>query len=240
MKNLAALIMLLLLYSVSYCSTAGDSLAFGRKCKIVLYYGFQAEGEIVKRSDDTVKLQTDVTLLSIPVKDIKFVLNPDIELDDIEDTELSGSEEQPVLGVIQDTSDECDLYLDDKTVLNDVMIIAENDSTFRIVKDKRSKPVDVAGIRKIVFKSRTPFGTGYLIGSAIGFAVSFLTIYILAQGSGEVYQYIVYCSLGSIPFGIVGGVFGEIFSKDDVSIFNKGIYPAKLKKIRFLIDKHHN
>ncbi|KXK56220.1 MAG: hypothetical protein UZ05_CHB002000299, partial [Chlorobi bacterium OLB5] len=84
MKNILILAVLILLGVSVYSQQTGDSLRTGRACKIVLFNGFQAEGNIVSREADTVVLQTDITKLYIPVKDIKFVLNPDVEVSDIE------------------------------------------------------------------------------------------------------------------------------------------------------------
>ncbi len=232
---LAALFMML-----AYCfntNSQTDSLRLGRDCKVVLFNGFQAEGKIVNRASDTITLQTDITKLFIPLKDIKFVLNPEVDISDIEVMDTLSIIDY-IDAVKIDTTGRCDIYLQDKSVMNDVLLVIDTDSTINVIKGNRAKILSIAGIRKIVFKNIAPFGKGYWIGSIIGAGVSFLTIYVLSLGGGEVYQYIVYSALGSIPFGIIGGLIGEIFSKDDVYLFNKGIYPQKVKRIKTLIQKH--
>jgi hypothetical protein len=118
------------------------------------------------------------------------------------------------------------------------LLVIDADSTIKVIKENRTKVLNIAGIRKIVFKTTAPFGKGYLIGSIIGAGVSFLTIYLFSLGSADVYHYIVYSGLGSIPFGIIGGLFGELFARDDIYLFHKGIYPGKIKIIKAAIEKH--
>ncbi len=215
-----------------------DSLRLGRDCKIVLFNGFQSEGRIVNRTSDTITLRTDITNLFIPVKDIQFVLDPDVEVSDLYemDTLTYGIDEMNAVGI--DTSGRCDIYLQDKSVMSDVLLVIDTDSTIKVIKENRTKILNIAGLRKIVFKTTAPFGKGYWIGSIIGAGVSFLTIYLFSLGSADVYHYIVYSGLGSIPFGIIGGLFGELFARDDIYLFHKGIYPGKIKIIKAAIEKH--
>lgn len=239
MKNVcflaAFIVMLLSSYDVM---GQADSLRSGRECKVVLFNGFQAEGKIINRGLDTITLQTDITNLFIPVKDIKFVLNPDVEVSELEEmnTMTYGIDEFDAVKI--DTSGRCDIYLQDKSVLNDVLLVIDTDSTIKVINEDRTKILSIAGIRKIAFKTTAPFGKGYWIGSIIGAGVSFLTIYILSLGSADVYHYIVYSGLGSIPFGIIGGLFGELFARDDIYLFHKGMYPQKINIIKAAIEKH--
>lgn len=221
----------------------GDSLHTGRVCKLILYNGFQAEGEITFRNNDTLTLKTDITDLFIPVKDIKFVLNPEVELSDIEEIDTLRYSEINILTVKTDTTEECDIYMNDKSVLKDVKLITAGDSTIKIVKENRSKLINIAGIRKIVFKTSAPFGKGYLAGSLIGFAIGFFP-FALAKGGGHPdfsgFGIGVLVGLAcSIPGGLIGGVIGVLTAADDVYLFNKGIYPAKIKRIKFAMEKHY-
>lgn len=215
-----------------------DSLKLGRDCKVVLYNGFQVEGKIINRASDTITLQTEITKLFIPVKEIRFVLNPDIELSELEETEEIKKDEFIEAEKI-DTTDKCDLYLNNKTMMSGVLLVKDTDSTIKVIKDNRTKIQNISGIRKIAFKTTAPFGKGYLIGSLVGAGVSFVTILLLSLGSAEVYQYIVYSALGSIPFGVIGGLLGEIFARDDIYLFDSGNYPAKLKRIHYAMSKHY-
>lgn len=238
MKNILILAVLILLGVSVYSQQTGDSLRTGRACKIVLFNGFQAEGNIVSREADTVVLQTDITKLYIPVKDIKFVLNPEVEVSDIEEAdEIKKNDFIEVTKI--DTTDKCDLFVNDKSFMSGVLLVKDTDTTIKVIKDNKSKILNIAVIRKIVFRSNAPFGKGYLIGSLIGAGVSFVSIMLLSMGSAEVYQYIVYSALGSIPFGVIGGLLGEIFAKDDIYLFENGIYPAKIKRIHYAMSNHY-
>lgn len=239
MKNILILAVLILLGVSVYSQQTGDSLRTGRACKIVLFNGFQAEGNIVSREADTVVLQTDITKLYIPVKDIKLVLNPDVELSDIEPEPTGNFDEDTVTSVKSGYSDECDVYLDDKSALVKVKLSADTDSTVKVLKEDRYKVISIASIRKIEFKPPAPFGKGYFIGSLIGAGLSFVTLVSFgAIGYVHFGEIIAFCGLTSIPAGLIGGVVGMLTAKNDIYIFEKGDSPVKLKRIRYLIEKH--
>ncbi len=236
--------MLLLLFAstVTAKNSNGDSLRTGRVCKLVLYNGFQTEGKITERKNDTLTLETDITKLFIPVKDIKLVLNPDVELSDLEENEVNDSADKVEPIVIIDTTVDCDIYFDNKTVLSDVKLIKDTDSTLKVVKNKRSKIINIAGIRKIVFKTPAPFGRGYLYGSAVGFGIGFISL-AFYRSSGEwkiggVEQGLVFGLICSIPAGLIGGVIGVVSAADDVYLFDSGISQVKKKRVEYVIDKH--
>ncbi|NOS84121.1 MAG: hypothetical protein HOP31_03175 [Ignavibacteria bacterium] len=220
-----------------------DSLRLGRNCKIVLYNGFQSEGRIVNRTSDTITLQTDITNLFIPVKDIKFVMNPEVELSDLEETDTLSYSREVVDAVKLDTTDKCDVYLQDKSVMRDILLVIDTDSTLKIIKENRTKVIGIAGIRKIVFKTSAPFGKGYLFGSAIGFFIGFIPLAFIADGGHpDISGFgpgILFGLLCSIPAGLIGGVVGVITASDDVYVFDNGIYPAKIKRIHHAMSKHY-
>lgn len=224
-------------------NNSSDSLRLGRDCKVVLYNGFQAEGRIVNRASDTVTLQTDITNLFIPVKDIKFVLNPDVEVSDLEEMDTLKYSRDVIDVVKIDTTDKCDIYLHDRSVMKDVLLIIDTDSTLKVIKENRTKIISIAGIRKIVFKVSAPFGKGYLFGSAIGFFIGFIPL-AFSEGGGHpdfsgVGPGILFGLLCSIPAGLVGGVVGVLTAADDVYLFDNGIYPAKIKRIHHAMSKHY-
>ncbi len=220
----------------------GDSLYYGRVCKLVLFNGFQAEGKITNRSADTVTLQTDITNLFIPVKDIKFVLNPDVELSDLEENDTLNYKTINITKVKIDTTDECDIYMNDKSILAGVELVKDTDSTLKIIKNDRSKIINIAGIRKIVFKTPAPFGRGYLIGSGIGFLIGFFPL-ALSKGGGhpDISGFgpgVIFGLICSVPAGLIGGVIGVLSASDDVYLFENGIYPVKIKRIIYAMEKH--
>ena len=222
-------------------SQVNDSLKEGRICKIVLYNGFEAEGFVSMRSPDTVYLKTDITELKIPVIAIKFVLNPGIEISDLEDRLISSEEiETPV--VKTDTSAECDVYTEGGNIIKNVQIVSGTDTSVFAFKDGRVKDIPYTGIRKIVFKQSAPFGYGYLYGSAVGFAIGFFP-FALSKGGGHPdfsgvgfgFLFGIVCS---VPAGLIGGIIGVLSASDKVYLFNKGTDAAKINKIKYLIKKH--
>lgn len=240
MKNTIILAVLLLLSASLYSQQNGDSLRTGRACKIVLYNGFQTEGNIIFRGADTVILQTDITKLYIPVKDIKFVLNPDVELSDIEPEPTGSFDEDTAVTIKTGFTDDCDIYLDDKSSLIKVKLSADTDSTLKVLKDGRYKVISIASIRKIEFKPETPFGKGYFIGSLVGAGVGLITALAFTGGYGvvDIPGLIAFCGITSIPGGIIGGVIGLLTAENDVFLFDKGNSVVKSKRIRYLIEKH--
>lgn len=242
MKNAVIFTVLFLLIPVIIQAQTSDTLREGRNCKVVLYNGYQAEGTITERGSDTIKFKTDVIILSIPVKDIKFVMNPEFELSDIEEIDTLDHNRIPVVEEKIDTTAECILYFNNKKVYNNVQLIVDTDTTLRVVKGDQSKIVNIAGIRKIVFKSPAPFGRGYLYGSSIGFAFGFFTLAFNRSGGeniGGVGPGILFGLLCSIPAGLVGGIVGSLSASDDVYLFDNGIYPQKIKRIKHAMSKHY-
>lgn len=243
MKNiLIPVILFLLAGSIIAQNNAGDSLAVGRVCKIVLYNGFQTEGKIASRTSDTLILATEYTDLRIPVNSIKFVLNADVELSDYLDGDTIDTESRKATYIKQDTTEECDIYLSHGKKLTDVHMVYENDSTLKVIRNSESRLISIAGIRKIVFKPSAPFGKGYLAGSAFGFVLGFVPFAFSKGGghpdfSGPGVGIVVGLVL-SVPCGLIGGVASVLGSSDDVVIFDEGVYPAKNKKIKFMIEKH--
>ncbi len=239
-------VLVLLLCSVQFTSgqnTKGDSLFTGRVCKLVLYNGFQTEGKITDRINDTLSFQTDIINLFIPVKDIKFVLNPEIELSDVEEFDTLKYNEVYVHVVKIDTTEECDIYMDNKSVLKDVKLIIDSDSTLKTVKENKTKIIGIAGIRKIVFKPSAPFWKGYLYGSLTGFVIGFTPV-AFSKGGGHpdfsgVGVGVIFGLVLSIPSGLIGGVIGVLAATDDVYLFDNGIYPAKIKRIKYAMGKHY-
>jgi hypothetical protein len=221
----------------------GDSLRTGRICKIVLYNGFQTEGVIRENKNDTLKLETEITNHYIPVKDIRFVMDTSIDIFDREEQERKNAEDDHPVTAKVDTTGECDIYMSDKTLLKDVKLILDTDSTLITLKQKRSKTINISGIRKIVFKQSAPFGTGYFYGSVIGFALGFMTLAFSPGGGHPDFSGIgpglILGLVTSIPFGLVGGLISSLTASDDTYLFDEGLYPAKINRIRYLIEKHY-
>ncbi|GEM_PF-1945790 len=244
MKNKIFLITLFMVISISVnAQQSSDSLREGRYCKVVLYNGYQAEGTVTQRGNDTIEFKTDIVQLSIPVKDIKFVMNPEFDISDLEEIDTLDYNKIPIVEAKIDTTDECDLYMSDRSVMKDVLLIVDSDSTIVVVKEKRSKIVNIAGIRKIVFKASAPFGKGYLAGSVVGFFIGFIPL-ALSRGGGhpDFGGFGAGVLLGlvcSIPTGLIGGVIGVLTAYDDTYLFENGIYPAKIKRIHHAMNKHY-
>ena len=241
MKNIVLLVLFLMLAGSTYSqNNAGDSLAVGRVCKIVLYNGFQTEGKIASRSSDTLILATEYTNLRIPVNSIKFVLNSDVELSDYLDGDSSNNIGMLESNVKQEISEECDIYVENMKRISDVNVYLQSDTTICAVKNgKTSKVYHISGLRRIVFSASSPFGKGFWIGGAITAGIGLGIVYLLSMGEAEVIHYLLFGALTALPGAVIGGTLGEFFSGYDVYSFNEGITDSKLKKLKFIISKHH-
>lgn len=243
MKNAVIFTVLFLLIPVIIQAQTSDTLREGRNCKVVLYNGYQAEGTITERGSDTIKFKTDVIVLSIPVKDIKFVMNPEFELSDIEEIDTLDHNSEPIVVQKIDTTSECDIYFHNKKVLNNVQLIEESDSTVKVIRGDQSKIINIAAIRKIVFKTPAPFGKGYLIGSGIGFLIGFFPLAFTRGGGhpdiGGFGAGVIFGLICSVPAGLIGGIIGVLSASDDVYLFDNGIYPQKIKSIKHAMSKHY-
>ena len=241
MKKLILMIGVLSLLSADVNSQPDgkDSLFEGRACKLVLYNGYEAIGIIGRKQNDTVFFRTEIVTLKVPLKEIKFVLNKESDLPETVEVESLSDEINSVIEI--DTSDECDLYLDDRTVMNDVELVYLNDSTLQTIKQGIPKSVKVSGVRKIVFKPIAPFARGYIIGAGIGFAAAFFSLAFVephgeqwgGPGVGLVFGFLL-----SVPSGLLGGVIGVLSSSEDIYLFESGITAAKSKRLKYIIEEH--
>lgn len=230
---------LFIFFGLTYSSfSQTDSLTVGKGCKLVFYNGTSAEGTISRRSSDSITLKTEYTQHRIAVKDIKFVLryNEDVP------TALEEFEKDTSIVYTAVISEECDVYLDDRSILKEVSLVGYSDTTFMAFKEPGKREVPYSQVRKITFKPSAPFGKGYLIGSAVGFLIGFVPLAFSKGGghpdiSGPGVGAIVGL-LFSVPCGLVGGVIGLLSAQDEVYLFDQGAPPAKIKRINYLIEQH--
>lgn len=244
MKRLILLVGILSLSSVYVNSQiqGRDSLYIGRNCRLILYNGYEAEGTVDKKINDTVYFKTDIITLKVPVKDIKFVLNPGYGLPETQE-EYDSLSTEIAAPVRTDTSEECDLFLDDRTIINDAELIYLNDSTLKVIEPGRRQEIEISKVRKIVFKPTAPFGKGFLIGAGIGFAAGFFS-FAFVEPHGEQWGGpgvgLIFGLLLSVPTGLIGGVVGVITSSEDIYLFDRGLTVSKSKRLKYIIEKHRN
>lgn len=134
-------------------------------------------------------------------------------------------------------TDDCDIFLTNRSALKNVSLVALKGSFLVVDKEGIKKELNVQNINKIKFSS----GSGFWLGAAIGTGVSLVgwTLIGLAFG-GEVSVYGITIGLiYALPSGLVGGLIGLIFDRDDELYDIAGGNPkAKLKRLRYIIDKH--
>jgi hypothetical protein len=133
---------------------------------------------------------------------------------------------------------DCDIYLKNRSLLKEVSIVKLNDSTVVLSKNGVRRNVNIAELNKIRFSGPSGFWTGAAI--AAGISIAGWTFVGLAFGEGKYTGDIFLVGLiGAIPCGLVGGLVGLLFDREDTFYdFSSGNPKAKLKRLRYIIDKH--
>lgn len=137
------------------------------------------------------------------------------------------------------STDECTVYLKNRSSLKDVSMIKLTGSSLFVVKKGISKKIDVQDINKIVFPGKSGFWTGAVIGTGIS-AVAWTLTVIAFRGEfspNVIAGVIIY----SLPGGLLGGLIGLIFSSSDVVYDISGGNPsARMKRLKYIMQKHHS
>jgi len=231
-------IFLLLFFALTinvYAQEKGDSLFTGRTCKVFLYNGFEAEGLITKTTVDTIWLKTDIKEFKIPVSSIKFVSNSETDL-----TELEADDLTPLAA---DTTEKCNVYLSGGSLLKDVMLLYESDSTLIALKEKKARVIKIEDVRKIVFTAGSGFWKGFLIGGAVGLGSGLLLGILIASDERSYFKIgfggtLALGIIFALPAGLVGGVIGAIADRDESYTLPVGYSVTKAKRIKYIIKKH--
>jgi hypothetical protein len=119
-----------------------------------------------------------------------------------------------------------------------VIICGLRDSLVKIDKEGVNRYLNIKDINKIKFHRGSGFWTGALVGSAISF--TFWAFIAFSAHDKEASGWAVMFGLISIvPAGIVGGIIGIAANPaNDMYDFSSGNPKAKLKRLRYIIDKH--
>ncbi len=134
-------------------------------------------------------------------------------------------------------TNECDIYLKDRSLLKGVNITRLIDSTVTIDKEGVKKQFNMKEINKIRFPGVSGFWTGAGIGA--GVSVVGWTLIGLAfareegMGAGLVLGF-----AGAIPCGLLGGLVGLMYEKEgEYYDLSSGNPKARLKRLRYILDK---
>jgi len=139
--------------------------------------------------------------------------------------------------VITET-DECDIFLKDRSKLIDVPIVGLIDSSIKIEFADNYKYINVKNINKIIFRKKSDFWPGALVGAAISFTYWAFVSSAAHDNEGKGWA-MLFGFLSIVPAGLVGGLIGIATTPDDyIYDFSRGNPDAKLKRLRYIIDKH--
>lgn len=237
MKNLIIVTVSILFLTVfSYAQEhPGDSLKTGKICHFTLVNGYQTMVEITRVDADSVSFKTETKEFRIPRSQILCVNRPDYEIEQIV------QEENKIF-----TSVDCNVYTDNGLKYSDMNLMSMGDSTLLMLRKSQTSPdiektIRINDIRKLEFEG-PGFGRGMLIGSLIGFGMGLafcLSMPDLIGYNNLPFEDMMGISLScAIPSGLIGGLIGAIFRKDDIYLLPKGYSNPKAKRIKYLIEKH--
>lgn len=226
--------------SFTFASDSRDSVSIGKECKIVLYNGIEARGEVTSKNADTICILTDEGTVKIARKEIKYVLKPNEYVSNREGLEgLFGEKSDDG---VPDASAECDVYLINGIILKDVNLALAGDSSLYAYKELAKREIPYSDITRIVFKPSAPFWKGYLAGASFGFLAGFIPLAFSKGGGHPDFSGpgagLIVGLIFSVPAGLIGGAVGVLAAYDDVYNFRAGVTRSKIKRIKYIILKH--
>ncbi len=133
-----------------------------------------------------------------------------------------------------DTTSECDIYLANRSLLKNVRMVSITDSSLVIMKDSVRRVINAGDIKKIVFFA----GSGFLKGAAIGMGISLGLFGTVGGLYGNVGIGLLVGLLTGLPAALFTGLIGAFAEEPDVYYFTKMNTANKIKRIRYIMDKH--
>jgi hypothetical protein len=135
-------------------------------------------------------------------------------------------------------TDECDIFMKDRTGRYDVSILSLIDSSLKIEEGGNYDFINVNNINKIKFQKRTDFWAGAVIGAGISFTYFAFAAFRAHDNEGRGWN-TGFALLSIVPAGLVGGLIGIASTPDDdLYDFSQGNPNAKMKRLRYIIEKH--
>jgi hypothetical protein len=141
----------------------------------------------------------------------------------------------------KDTTDECNIILNDGLLLNEVRLLDVTDSTFTVTKSSVDRVFPLGKLRRVTFVNHG-FWTGFAVGAIA--SVAFWGVVGLAGDNndghpdfGRGFGFLIGLIL-AVPTGLVTGIIGEfVVTNDDYDFTN--INPeASSKRLRAIMLKH--
>jgi hypothetical protein len=137
------------------------------------------------------------------------------------------------LSIHQDSTDECDINLDNAIFLKDVRIIDAGDSLFTITKKEIDREFEISQLKSIKFINHG-FSKGLIYG-VLGSTV-FWGVLGLANRGGPVW-FLIGFAIG-LPTGLITGAITEFATQDDLYEFGNTDTSIKAKRLKYIMQKH--
>lgn len=136
-----------------------------------------------------------------------------------------------------DTSDECDVYLKNRSLLKEVRMVSVNDSNLLVIKDSVRRVLNTTDVMKIVFRGGAGFVKGAIFGMGLSLGV-WGTIGATTSGSNGFGVGLAVGLIYGLPAVLVGGFVGVLADRDDVYYLMHMKNTNKIKRIKYIISKH--
>ncbi len=134
--------------------------------------------------------------------------------------------------------DECDIFMKDRTSRLNVYITSLIDSSLKIEEGGYYDFLNVNNINKIKFHKGTDFWAGAVVGAGISFTYFAFAAFRAHDNEGRGWS-TMFALLSIVPAGLVGGLIGIATTPDDdLYDFSQGNPNAKMKRLRYIIEKH--
>ncbi|RPI15015.1 MAG: hypothetical protein EHM58_15175 [Ignavibacteriae bacterium] len=144
--------------------------------------------------------------------------------------------------IVEDTSKECDIYLQSRILIKNAAIFRIKDSTVYIIKKDITKELKIADIRTIKFKSGSGFWTGAAIGAGVDAAVFLTLAGIYGAKTGEAALGAAYAlmfgAIGLVPSALIGGFIGAMTDEDTIYNLPKDDVKTKIRMLRKIIKEN--
>ena len=143
------------------------------------------------------------------------------------------------LPVYKDTTDECDINLDNSIYLKDVKIIDAGDSMFTITKLNVDRKFEISQIKSIKFINHG-FSKGLVYGVLASTAFWGIIGTAASGGSTKTGVWFLIGFVLGIPTGIITGIITEFATQDDIYDFGNANTAAKLSRLKYIMHEHKN
>jgi hypothetical protein len=141
--------------------------------------------------------------------------------------------------IVSDTTDECTVYLSDKSEYKDIRIVYIEDTNIVLVRDGMERNCSIEKLKTIKFNGKNGFLKGALYtGGTLALATLILTGITHDNESGKGFAFMV-GSMTILPGALIGGIIGMLLQEDKYYDMTTDNIKTKIKRLRYIIKENH-